>query len=967
VVIKEKIKYHQALANYFVVKSLYLDEAMKMPNNRKLVEQPFQQICGEKWDALEKTLTDLYFIEAKCSAGMTFNLVSDYKFGLDSFPEAQEEKQKELNKENRCKKYINDLIAYSEKEIQTLDIISSVEPGSDKAEFNETERFPESSSLADRLHAFSQFVSLHSHCLAKYSNYPGFTIQQAYNSSISGDVAKAAEELLEMNTFRDVLLLHEKSMRPDQNIQPAEIATLTGHAEEVKCVCISPDGKLAVSGSSDQTIRIWNIERGECLRTIEGDLGWIKCLGITADSKLALSGSTDCTLRLWNLESGQCVRILKGHTGAITTLAISPDGQLAVSGSYDNTMRLWDLNTGKYLYILQIQAVVGVCITADKRTIISAGSDDVIRIWDAGNGICLRAIQAVDCCLTSIAITPCGRYAVSGGQDKILRYWDLSGGILLREFPGHEYNITSVQISADSKIALSGSDDNTLKLWNTENGECIKTLKGHTNLITSVSMTPDGRLIVSAGDNRIRVWNTCGEEIPDEKLKHKYDVDRINITGDGRFGISSSWDRILRWNMENGTCSGEFKGHTDSVHDVKITLDGKKVISNGADETMRVWNINNGECLMTVQLKDVTVFDFEVTPDGMRVVAPSTHGFPQYVPSIVVVDLNKGKVSEKFKDHSDKINCICLSPDGKYVVSGSSDHTIKIWDLEKKRCIRTLSGHEGPILALCFAPDGQTILSSAEDSTLRIWDLNTGTCRKIFTGYGLVKKIVVTPDGRKAVFCDTDNSIKILDLQKGYCAVTYQSHEDQIRHIEITPDGTKILSFAGIFDPTIRVWDIKSGIILCVYHTNVNISSLSAILADGRFAFGSTSGEVIIMRPFNLSLGLPRITGIRQWHYGTGGLGLFNKNLQSGFWEKDITVCCYWCGLNFTVDSSILKIIQDFSVSTKINSDPASCLELQVEAWEDPRLESECPHCHSALQFNPFIVDNQNAIHNWKN
>jgi WD40 repeat protein len=241
-----------------------------------------------------------------------------------------------------------------------------------------------------------------------------------------------------------------------------------------------------------------------------------------------------------------------------------------------------------------------------------------------------------------------------------------------------------------------------------------------------------------------------------------------------------------------------------------------------------------------------------------------------------------------------------------------------------------------------------------------MWDIKTGDCLKIFAGYWKITQIVVTPDGRKVVFGDTDNSIKILDLQKGYCSGTLKGHEDPVRHITITPDGTRILSYAGISDPTIRVWDIKSGAFLCVYHTNANVSSLSVILADGRFAFGSTSGEVIIMKPLNLFSGLPRITGIRQWHYGTGGSGLFNKNRQSGYWERDITVWCLWCGLNFPVETSVLKTIQDISGSTKINSDPASCLELPAEACEDPRLASECPHCHKPLRYNPFVVDNSN-------
>jgi hypothetical protein len=125
-VITENRRYHQSLAGFFSDKPLWLDNlTRKSPNIRKLVEQPWQQTSAAMWDDMSNTLTDLTFIEAKCAAGMTYNLIADYKSGLNSFPEAQNERQKKQDQENRLKKYIDDLISYSKKEIQTLEAISS--------------------------------------------------------------------------------------------------------------------------------------------------------------------------------------------------------------------------------------------------------------------------------------------------------------------------------------------------------------------------------------------------------------------------------------------------------------------------------------------------------------------------------------------------------------------------------------------------------------------------------------------------------------------------------------------------------------------------------------------------------------------------------------------------------------------------------------------------------------------------
>ena len=218
-----------------------------------------------------------------------------------------------------------------------------------------------------------------------------------------------------------------------------------------------------------------------------------------------------------------------------------------------------------------------------------------------------------------------------------------------------------------------------------------------------------------------------------------------------------------------------------------------------------------------------------------------------------------------------------------------------------------------------MAPDSRIVISSSEDNTLRIWDLNTGDCFNKIKGFEIIKRITITPDARKIVFGDNDKSIKVLDLQTGSLVYDLQGHEDSVINIAITPDGKKIISYAGIYDPTLRVWDIQNGELLCVYLSKANISSISRILPDGRFVYGSTSGEVIITNPINLSLDLPVITAVRLWHFGNGGiLG------QSGHWKDSISARCLWCGTDFPIESSILKSILAVSENTGFHSNQAS-------------------------------------------
>jgi WD40 repeat protein len=108
-------------------------------------------------------------------------------------------------------------------------------------------------------------------------------------------------------------------------------------------VAISPDGSWGISGSADNTLRLWELETGRCLRTFQGHTEVVKSVVISPDSRWALSGSNDNTLRLWNLETGVCLRAFRGRTGAVTSVAMSLDGRWALSGSEDNALRLWEL------------------------------------------------------------------------------------------------------------------------------------------------------------------------------------------------------------------------------------------------------------------------------------------------------------------------------------------------------------------------------------------------------------------------------------------------------------------------------------------------------------------------------------------------------------------------------------------------------------------------------------------------
>ncbi|MEA3401476.1 MAG: WD40 repeat domain-containing protein [Armatimonadota bacterium] len=167
------------------------------------------------------------------------------------------------------------------------------------------------------------------------------------------------------------------------------VRTFEEHDWSVESVAISPDGWFALSGAGggllphDNTVRLWELDSGQCLRVFKGHTACVNSVAISPDARSALSGSSDKTLRVWDFDSGDCVRTLREHRDCVNAVAISPHGRFGLSGGGDKTLRLWDLDSGQCLRTLHghTDGVYAVAISADGRFALSGSSDNTLRLW----------------------------------------------------------------------------------------------------------------------------------------------------------------------------------------------------------------------------------------------------------------------------------------------------------------------------------------------------------------------------------------------------------------------------------------------------------------------------------------------------------------------------------------------------------------------------------------------------------
>jgi len=161
-----------------------------------------------------------------------------------------------------------------------------------------------------------------------------------------------------------------------------------GHTNWVYSVAFSPDGRRALSGNGDGTLRLWNLETGTTVREFRGHTNEVRSVTFGPDGRRALSGSWDETFRLWDLETGQCLRTFTGHASGVLSVAFGPDGRRALSGSYDGTLCLWDLETGAEVRVFKghTSTVRSVTFGPDGRRALSGSWDETLRLWDLATG-----------------------------------------------------------------------------------------------------------------------------------------------------------------------------------------------------------------------------------------------------------------------------------------------------------------------------------------------------------------------------------------------------------------------------------------------------------------------------------------------------------------------------------------------------------------------------------------------------
>jgi len=473
---------------------------------------------------------------------------------------------------------------------------------------------------------------------------------------------------------------------------PNPVRTVHRYAFWAGGVAFSPDGRYLFSSGSESMIRAWDVVTGtEAAAPLEGHTAWVLTLATSPDGLLMVSGSNDSTVIVWNVMSGKLERRLFGHIAGVTTLAFSPDQRILASGGFDQTIRLWDLKTGQQLSLLRGHGagVTSLSFSPDGQLLVSRSGDGLVKVWGAtssleGNAVIGGGRDALE----NMALSPDGRrLALVDSPTFAVNLWDLPTG-RLTFLTGHTSTVTCAAFSSDAKILATGSYDRTVRLWDASTHKAIATL---TNgfLVGSLAFSPDGRTLIVGG--------------------YKY----YSLLGD-RGGLQF-------WDVPSRQATGTIPGDESDIVGLALSASGSLLATAHKDGPVSLWDARTRLLLHRFESKlELSVTSLAFSPTDPLLAASDWHG------NIVLYNTETMKVVRPpLKAHTFRVISLAFSPDGRTLASAGDGGGLKLWHVATRQVALTLKGHSGTVAGIAFSRDGNLLVSCGYDATVRVWPAAT--------------------------------------------------------------------------------------------------------------------------------------------------------------------------------------------------------------------------------------------------
>ena len=509
-------------------------------------------------------------------------------------------------------------------------------------------------------------------------------------------------------------------------------------------VIFTKDGKQLLVSGENVLITLWDVETMKLIRTFEGHTSYIFGLDLNPDGTRFISGSNDNTARIWEIATGDPLMVftmpeddLLSNERGVTSVQFLPDNQRVITGDLGGFLYLWDISTGEILRQFDdVGAVIYTVALSNDGELVLLGTSSgkaYMNLYDVESGEVLRSYFGHAIGIWEVAFSPNGKTIASASIDGTAAIWDLevTGGVYTVDLPASGGG-SEIAMHPDGKTFSEVGFDGIIRMRDVATGHIIRTIDHNAGRWSlSLAVSPDGRYVISGDyvtaepfdEQNVYLW-----DVQTGELLHTFDqnfgwIFTIAFSPDGRKVAVGETEgkRILIYEASTGRLVQTFEGHTNWVQNMVFSPDGQKLYSAGRDLTIREWDVTTGENLRTFEGHTSRVRGIDISPDGKQLISGSDDF------TLKLWDLESGLAVKTFIGHDSFIYRTHFSPDGKRILSTGFNLNVILWDAETGRPLWKMHGHSPNSIDIVtgdFTPDGKMIITISEDSEIIAWDVS---------------------------------------------------------------------------------------------------------------------------------------------------------------------------------------------------------------------------------------------------
>jgi WD40 repeat protein/predicted Ser/Thr protein kinase len=448
------------------------------------------------------------------------------------------------------------------------------------------------------------------------------------------------------------------------------------------------------------------------------------------------------------------------------------------------------------------------------RVVAAVGNSAVDLMDETGPVLC--HVETPQTRQAQLAVSPDGTRLACvwmEGEWHRIGVFDATSGKQTAVCAGHRGGTLDLTFSPDSTRLASGGEDRAACLWDAASGALLVTYRGHMSRIHSVAFSPDGtRLLTSSSDETVRQWDVAtGNAVDAPYDRHTGEVKRALYSPDGEWVASTGIDRTIRlWRPVGRQDRAILHGHTLPATALTFASGGRRLASistgdmfGGSDGTARVWDVDPDATLPVLRSHTRAIYPVAVSPDGRWIASGSWDG------TVRLWDAATGEPAAPPLPNAGTVMSLAYGPDGSWLAVLAEDR-LRIWDVGTGR-IRNKEMQVPGGTHVSVHPDGKRLALTVADpqnnkSHLQVCDLASG--ESVFSAEG--RSLAYSPDGRwLAVTAADDKTVLLLDARTHQEAACFRGHENQVNSGAFSRDSRRLATCGA--DRIVRVWRIDSG------------------------------------------------------------------------------------------------------------------------------------------------------------